>query len=131
MAPRRARTWVALIVTWIVRIVFAVILGFPFYWMLITTFKRTSDLYNLDNNPFIFNERPTLEHLRLLFTETLFLRWVGNTVFAGAPKSKEKEIAELELRLKSELALLRWMVGTVGFGILAIVIRLFIFRAPF
>lgn len=84
MAPRRARTWVALIVTWIVRIVFAVILGFPFYWMLITTFKRTSDLYNLDNNPFIFNERPTLEHLRLLFTETLFLRWVGNTVFAGA-----------------------------------------------
>src|SRR5438093_10287856 len=84
MAPRRARTWVALIVTWIVRIAFAVILGFPFYWMLITTFKRTSDLYNLDNNPFIFNERPTLEHLRLLFTETLFLRWVGNTVFAGA-----------------------------------------------
>jgi multiple sugar transport system permease protein len=84
MAPRRARTWVALIVTWMVRIVFAVILGFPFYWMLITTFKRTSDLYNLDNNPFIFNERPTLEHLRLLFTETLFLRWVGNTVFAGA-----------------------------------------------
>ncbi len=84
MAPRRARTWVALIVTWIVRIAFAVILGFPFYWMLITTFKRTSDLYNLDNNPFIFNERPTLEHLRLLFTETLFLRWVGNTMFAGA-----------------------------------------------
>jgi multiple sugar transport system permease protein len=84
MAARRARTWVALIVTWFVRVVFAVILGFPFYWMLITTFKRTSDLYNLNNNPFIFNERPTLEHLRLLFTETLFLRWVGNTVFAGA-----------------------------------------------
>src|SRR2546428_7588096 len=84
MASRRARTWVALIVTWIVRIVFAVILGFPFYWMLITTFKRTSDLYNLKNNPFIFNERPTLEHLRLLFTETLFLRWVLNTMFAGA-----------------------------------------------
>src|SRR5436309_4837208 len=83
MAPRRARTWVALIVTWIVRIVFAVILGFPFYWMLITTFKKTSDLYNLKNNPFIFNERPTLEHLRLLFKETLFVRWLGNTAFAG------------------------------------------------
>jgi multiple sugar transport system permease protein len=69
---------------WLVRIVFAVLLAFPFYWMLITTFKRTTDLYDLKNNPFIFNERPTLEHLRLLFNETLFLRWIGNTVFAGA-----------------------------------------------
>jgi multiple sugar transport system permease protein len=69
---------------WAVRIFFAVVLGFPFYWMLITSFKRTTDLYNLDNNPFIFNEPPTLDHIRLLFTETLFLRWVGNTVFAGA-----------------------------------------------
>jgi len=71
-------------VMWLVRIVFAVLLAFPFYWMLITTFKRTTDLYNLKNNPFIFNERPTLEHLRLLFNETLFLRWIGNTAFAGA-----------------------------------------------
>jgi len=71
-------------VMWLVRIVFAVLLAFPFYWMLITTFKRTTDLYDLKNNPFIFNERPTLEHLRLLFNETLFLRWIGNTAFAGA-----------------------------------------------
>jgi len=84
VARRRARTWFALIALWFVRIFFAVILAFPFYWMLITMFKRTSDLYNLKNNPFIFNEAPTLEHLRLLFNETLFLRWVGNTAFAGA-----------------------------------------------
>ncbi|HEY8131688.1 MAG TPA: carbohydrate ABC transporter permease [Thermoanaerobaculia bacterium] len=83
-APKRLRTWFALIVLWFVRIFFAVILAFPFYWMFITMFKRTSDLYNLKNNPFIFNEAPTLEHLRLLFNETLFLRWVGNTAFAGA-----------------------------------------------
>jgi len=81
--PRRVRTWIALITIWVVRIVFAVILAFPFYWMLITTFKRTTDLYDLKNNPFIFNEAPTLEHLRLLFNETLFLRWVMNTLFAG------------------------------------------------
>lgn len=80
---RRARVWVATITIWIVRLLFAVLLAFPFYWMLITTFKRTTDLYNLKNNPFIFNEPPTLEHLRLLFHETLFLRWVGNTAFAG------------------------------------------------
>jgi multiple sugar transport system permease protein len=63
---------------------FSALLAFPFYWMLITAFKRTSDLYNLKNNPFIFNEPPTLEHLKLLFTETLFLRWCWNTTFAGA-----------------------------------------------
>jgi len=82
--PKRVRTWIGAISIWLVRIFFAVVLAFPFYWMLITTFKRTSDLYNLKNNPFIFNESPTLEHLRLLFNETLFLRWVGNTAFAGA-----------------------------------------------
>src|SRR5438552_2253481 len=84
MAPRRARTWIAVITIWLVRIFFAVVLAFPFYWMLITTFKRTTDLYNLKNNPFVFNEPPTLEHLKLLFNETLFLRWVLNTAFAGA-----------------------------------------------
>src|SRR5581483_2078951 len=84
MARKRTRTWVAAISWWIVRIVFAVLLAFPFYCMIITTFKQTSDLYNLKNNPFIFNEAPTMEHLRLLFRETLFLRWIENTAFAGA-----------------------------------------------
>ena len=68
---------------WTVLVGFSVLLAFPFYWMLITSFKSTGDLYNLQNNPFIFNEKPTLEHLRLLFRETLFLRWLGNTAFAG------------------------------------------------
>jgi multiple sugar transport system permease protein len=68
---------------WTVLVLFSVLLAFPFYWMLITSFKSTRDLYNLQNNPFIFNENPTLEHLRLLFRETLFLRWLGNTAFAG------------------------------------------------
>jgi multiple sugar transport system permease protein len=62
----------------------ALLLGFPFYWMLITTFKRTGDLYNVSNNPFLFQEPPTLSHLSYLFRETLFLRWLGNTAFAGA-----------------------------------------------
>jgi multiple sugar transport system permease protein len=68
---------------WVVVVVFSVLLAFPFYWMLITTFKQTSDLYNLDNNPFIFNARPTLEHLHLLFYETQYLRWLGNTALVG------------------------------------------------
>lgn len=57
--------------------------AFPFYWMLITTFKTTVDLLNPDNNPFLFNDPPTLEHLHVLFGETLFGQWLLNTVFVG------------------------------------------------
>lgn len=79
----RAREGFGRIVHWTVLILFSVLLAFPFYWMLITSFKRTGDLYDLKNNPFIFNQKPTLEHVKLLFNETLFLRWLGNTAFAG------------------------------------------------
>jgi multiple sugar transport system permease protein len=83
MAGIRARQAAFRTFHWTVLATFSVLLAFPFYWMLITSFKSTRDLYNLENNPFIFNEKPTLEHLRLLFRETLFLRWLGNTAFAG------------------------------------------------
>ncbi len=79
----RARERFGKAVHWAVLAVFGILLGFPFYWMFITSFKRGPDLYNLKNNPFIFNQKPTLEHLKLLFEETLFLRWLGNTLFAG------------------------------------------------
>ncbi len=72
----------------------AVIVGFtafavfPFYWMLITAFKRNSDLYvgasNTAHNPFIFNEPPTLVHLYTLFQNTLYLTWLFNTLWVGA-----------------------------------------------
>jgi multiple sugar transport system permease protein len=64
--------------------VFTVLLAFPFYWMVIATFKQNIDLYGMTNNPFIFNLPPTLDHLRLLFGETRFLRWLGNTALVGA-----------------------------------------------
>jgi multiple sugar transport system permease protein len=57
--------------------------AFPFYWMLITTFKTDADLYNLKSNPYWFNASPTLEHLRYLFQETLFLQWLGNSALIG------------------------------------------------
>jgi multiple sugar transport system permease protein len=64
--------------------VFVVLLAFPFYWMVIATFKQNIDLYNVENNPFIFNLKPTLANLRLLFLETRYVRWLGNTAFVGA-----------------------------------------------
>jgi len=62
---------------------FTILAAFPFYWMLITTFKRTSDLLKTENNPFLFNEQPTLEHLRFLFSDTDYGRWLWNTAFVG------------------------------------------------
>jgi multiple sugar transport system permease protein len=57
--------------------------AFPFYWMLITTFKDILDLINTDNNPFLFNNPPTLENLRVLLFDTQYVRWVLNTLLVG------------------------------------------------
>ena len=62
---------------------FTLFTAFPFYWMLITTFKKTSDLMNRGNNPFLYNEPPTLEHLRVLFFDTFYGQWLWNTTWVG------------------------------------------------
>jgi multiple sugar transport system permease protein len=70
-------------VTYVVVILFAVLLAFPFYWMLITAFKQNSDLYNMHNVPFIFNKAPTLANFQLLFGQTDYISWLINTVLVG------------------------------------------------
>ena len=57
--------------------------AFPFYWMVITTFKTDGDLYNLHVVPFWFHQMPTLAHLDLLFTQTPFWHWMWNSVVIG------------------------------------------------
>lgn len=78
MRPRASRRLLRAVVA-----VFALGLSFPFYWMVVTSFKRTSDLYDLKNNPLLFNAPPTLEHWRFLFAETLYPRWLANTALVG------------------------------------------------
>lgn len=55
----------------------------PFIWMLITMFKQDKDLYRSANNPFLFNEPPTLEHLDLLINGTNFPIFLRNSIFIG------------------------------------------------
>ena len=57
----------------------AIVLLFPFYWMLITSLKTDRELIDLSGLPFWVFE-PTLEHYRYLFAETGFLRWALNTL---------------------------------------------------
>src|SRR5262249_24492229 len=51
---------------------YVVVTCFPFYWMFVTAFKRNPDLYELKNNPLIFNQPPTIDHLVYLFKFTNF-----------------------------------------------------------
>jgi multiple sugar transport system permease protein len=62
---------------------FVTFLAFPFYWMVITTFKTTQDLHNTQNNPYLFNDPPTLKHLSVLFEDTQYPQWLLNTGFVG------------------------------------------------
>jgi multiple sugar transport system permease protein len=63
---------------------FALVLAFPFYWMLQTSLKSELDLYNTENNPFGFGEgSPTLDNYRFLFSDTQYAQWLLNTVLVG------------------------------------------------
>jgi multiple sugar transport system permease protein len=79
----RLKSWGARGVNFGVLAAFATFAAFPFAWMLITTFKQTNDLLDPTHNPFLYHQPPTLEHLRILFFDTLFGRWVLNTLFVG------------------------------------------------
>ena len=63
---------------------FAIVLAFPFYWMLQTSLKSELDLYNTENNPFSWGEgSPTLDNYRFLFSDTQYAQWLLNTVLVG------------------------------------------------
>jgi len=62
---------------------FAFVAAAPFVWGTITAFKQDEDLYNVENNPFAFNIKPTGEHVRYLFDNTQYLTFVRNTLFVG------------------------------------------------
>jgi multiple sugar transport system permease protein len=79
----RWRTTRKNLLTYLVVGPFAIVLAYPFYLMLVTTFKTNKDLYNQDNNPLIFNDPPTLKNLDFLFTDTQYGRWLLNTTIVG------------------------------------------------
>jgi len=63
---------------------FLVFLLFPFYWMVITTFRPDSELYIAWQRPNyapFWTWNPTLAHIKYLFDETAFLTWLWNTMF--------------------------------------------------
>jgi multiple sugar transport system permease protein len=72
------------VVTWLIVGPWAIVLAFPFYWMLWTALKTERDLYNVNNVPFFFSQgSPTLDNVTFLFEETQYARWLWNTVLVG------------------------------------------------
>ena len=55
----------------------------PFIWMLITMFKQDKDLYQTANNPFLFNDPPTLDHINFLFESTNYAGFLRNSLIVG------------------------------------------------
>ncbi len=95
---------------------FALFGAFPFYWMVIATFKRDHDLFNPAANPFIFNEPPTLDHLRTLLFETHFPTYLANTFWVGLAVVA----ITLVTAVPAAYSLARWAKGwgeTMGIGI--------------
>jgi ABC-type glycerol-3-phosphate transport system permease component len=68
---------------YVIAVVSALAAAGPFVWAAITTFKQDSDLYRRRNNPFVFNETPTNDHVDLLFNRTGFATFAWNTLWVG------------------------------------------------
>jgi multiple sugar transport system permease protein len=62
---------------------FSLFAALPFAWMVFTIFKQNTDLYAAKNNPFKFNDPPTLSSLRLLFNDTNYKTFLYNTLFVA------------------------------------------------
>jgi multiple sugar transport system permease protein len=68
---------------YLIAIAAALVCAGPFLWSLITAFKQSPDLYQRDNNPFLYNLPSTRQHVRYLFENTAFLTFLWNTLWVG------------------------------------------------
>ena len=59
--------------------IFLFVLLFPFYWMVVTSFKPNEELLSRSGNPFWVIE-PTLAHFKKLLFDTAYPEWLWNTV---------------------------------------------------
>ena len=112
MAPRREN-----VLPWLIVGPFAIVLAFPFYWMLMTALRADNDLYDIEQVPFKFNaDSPTLDNFRFLFEQTDYREWLQNTAIIGGAVV----VITLVLALPAGYALARLSGGwgqTIGVGI--------------
>ncbi|RMD62981.1 MAG: carbohydrate ABC transporter permease [Alphaproteobacteria bacterium] len=64
--------------------IFVFVLLFPFYWMVITTFKSKAELYDYENFSPFWVVQPTLDNINKLLFETSYPAWLWNTMLVAA-----------------------------------------------
>ena len=74
----RMRKKTVSVITYILLVLWAVIVLFPFYWMILTSVK-SYDAYNSENIPQFFTLSPTLENYGAAFTEVPLGKYLLNT----------------------------------------------------
>jgi len=79
----RGKTIFGRTVLYVVAIAFSLFAALPFAWMLITVFKTNNDLYKPINNPFIYNDPPTMANLDLLWNDTGYRTFILNTLIVA------------------------------------------------
>lgn len=79
----RARYVGGRVALYVLVVLFSLFCAMPFYIALIMSFKQNTDLYKVSNNPFVFNQAPTVSHWTYLFNSTPFDRFALNTVLVG------------------------------------------------
>ncbi len=75
----RIRQRIGKFFTYLLLTFWAVVVLFPFYWMLLTSVKSYG-AYNSESVPKFFTLSPTLQNYRDAFTSVPLLRYLGNTV---------------------------------------------------
>jgi multiple sugar transport system permease protein len=58
------------------------VLLFPFYWMVMTSFKSLAEIFDYSNNPLWVNA-PTLSNYAFLFEKVQFGRWAVNSLWVS------------------------------------------------
>ena len=85
---------------------------FPFYFMLVTSFKSNAELYNLKSVPFLVAQ-PIVDHYRFLFVKTDFFTWIKNSLIISIVATSASLV--LSILAGYSLARLRFRgVGSFG-----------------
>jgi multiple sugar transport system permease protein len=86
---------------------------FPFYYMIITSLKKDSELYNLQSVPFLIQTGTVTDHYQYLFFRTEFWTWMTNSLIISVVSTAVSLV--IALLAGYSLARLRYRgVGSFG-----------------
>jgi multiple sugar transport system permease protein len=86
---------------------------FPFYFMLVTSFKSNAELYNLQSVPFLIQTGAITDHYAYLFQRTEFLTWMKNSLVISVVATAASLV--ISILAGYSLARLRYR-GVASFG---------------